>query len=361
MKTLLIRSKTTDSAVFKVAETLHQNGYEVHLLAWDRQNNLNIDDYPFKIHEFKLKAPYDKFSALFYLPFWWAYELYFLLKNNFDIVHACDLDTLWPAIIAKSINRNRLFYTIYDFYAHTIPNGFLQIFRNVLKAFIKYLEISGIQFAENLFLVDKSRFDEVKSAKINNLIYIYNSPPDYFKHEKQKARNYTKIFYGGSITKDRGIELILEAIKDLDDIKLVIAGTGDETIIQKIIKNEKSEYLGWLSYKDLITKSLEADILFRFSDPSNPRTKTASPNKLFEAMMCGKPIIMNSEMGISEIIENEKFGYIMPYGDIKSLKNIIKELKNPSLRTKLGFNGRKAYENKYSWKIMEKRLLDAYS
>ena len=106
MKILLIRSKTNDSAIFKVAETLYKNGYEIHLLVWDRQNNLNDGDYPFKITKFGVKAPYDKFSLLLYLPFWWIYELYFLLKNNSDIVHASDLDTLFPAIITKLIKKN---------------------------------------------------------------------------------------------------------------------------------------------------------------------------------------------------------------------------------------------------------------
>ena len=41
------------------------------------------------------------------------------------------------------------------------------------------------------------------------------------------------------------------------------------------------------------------------------------------------------------------------------LKNAIIQLKDPNLRNELGLNGRKAYENRYSWKIMEKRLLDA--
>ena len=55
-----------------------------------------------------------------------------------------------------------------------------------------------------------------------------------------------------------------------------------------------------------LKKTLESDVIIRLGDPKIPRTKYDSPNKLFEAMMCGKPIIMNSEMGISEIVIKEE-------------------------------------------------------
>ncbi len=358
MKTILIRSKTTDSAIFKVAETLYENGVDVHLLVWDRQNNLNVQDYPFKIIKFSMKAPYDKFSVLLYLPFWWIYELYFLLNNNYEIIHVNDLDTLWPAIIAKSINKTKLLYTIYDFYVYVIIDGSFQKIRNLIKTFLRQMELYGIKFTDILFLVDESRYDEVEGAVINKLVYIYNSPPDIYHNHKTKKD--VKIFYGGAISNDRGIEYVLESIKGLNNVKLVIAGNGEKKIIDKIMNAENTEFLSWISYNKILTETLESDIIFRFSDPDYPRTKTASPNKLFEAMMCGKPIIMNSEIGVSKIVIKEKCGLIVNYGDIKAVRSAIIQLKEPNLRNQLGLNGRKAYENKYSWKIMEKRLIDAY-
>lgn len=365
MKTLLIRSKTTDSAVFKVAETLHQNGYEVHLLAWNRQNNLNIDDHLFKIHEFKLKAPYDKFSALFYLPFWWVYELYFLLKNNFDIVHACDLDTLYPAIIVTLIKRNKLFYTIYDFYANNLPYCRPFVLTENIRKIVTFIEKFGIGHSEVLFLTDERRYDEIKGAKVKKVEYIYNSPEDCKPNfnENLKKGKVLSLFYGGAILKQRGLEYIIAAIKKIDDVSLTIAGIGpDLDLIKKLIDNDsRIRYIGWLpSYNDILKNTIESDIIFRFADPKVPRTKYDSPNKLFEAMMCGKPIIMNSEMGISDLVIKEKCGIVLPYGDVESLKDAINKLKKFDLRHELGLNGRHAYETKFNWSLMEKRLLDIY-
>ena len=78
-------------------------------------------------------------------------------------------------------------------------------------------------------------------------------------------------------------------------------------------------------------------------------------------MMCRKPIIVNDDTSMANIVREEKCGLIVPYGDVKTIKEaIIKLQNNPSLREELGENGRKAYDRKYSWTIMEKRLVLTY-
>ena len=78
--------------------------------------------------------------------------------------------------------------------------------------------------------------------------------------------------------------------------------------------------------------------------------------------MAGKPIIMNKDILASKIVENEKCGLLVDYGNVNDIKNaLLKLINDPRLCEKLGNNGRKAYENKYSWKIMEKRLLNEYN
>ena len=112
----------------------------------------------------------------------------------------------------------------------------------------------------------------------------------------------------------------------------------------------------------MIANSLNADILFAFYDPQIPANRYASPNKLFEAMMCGKPIITNAETTATKIVETENCGVVVPYGDVEAIKDTILKLKNNAdLRERLGKNGRRAYEERYGWGIMEERLLKAYA
>ena len=135
MKVLIVRARYTDPAIRKVAKSLHQEGYDVTLLIWDRsgKRSLSEENNEYKIDFFSLRAPQDKLSAIFFLPIWWAYELFYLFRINPDIIHACDFDTQYPAIIAKIVRNKHLVYTIYDFYANNLPNGKFPKIRNAIR------------------------------------------------------------------------------------------------------------------------------------------------------------------------------------------------------------------------------------
>jgi glycosyltransferase involved in cell wall biosynthesis len=368
-RVLLIRSRYTDPAIRKVAQALHQAGYDVELLIWDRSGKMLTSslksDYVIKY--FSFSAPEDKISAIFYFPIWWIYELFYLLKVNPDVIHACDLDSLYPAIISKILRKQFFVYMIYDFYANNLPNGSLQLIRNMVRYIVASIEKYGISFSDLLILVDDSRFEEVKGANIKKLIYLYNTPEDFVNLKTLSTAKSTKtetiIFYAGYISRIRGISDIIAAVEDIEDVKLILAGSiVDEKILENTV-NKKIQYIGWIpTYEELIAKTEEADILFRFSDPKHPKTKFESPNKLFESMMCGKPIIVTDQSSMANIVRKENCGLVVSYGDINAIKHAILSLKNdPDLCKRLGYNGRRAYEQKYNWNIMKKRLIEAYN
>jgi glycosyltransferase involved in cell wall biosynthesis len=120
--------------------------------------------------------------------------------------------------------------------------------------------------------------------------------------------------------------------------------------------------LGRIPYNEVIERTMKADLLFAFYDPAVPNNRYASPNKLFEAMMCGKPILVSEGTAMADIVRQEKCGIVVPYKDLQAIKKAIISLQhNPGLALSLGNNGRKAYELRYNWKIMESRLLDLYN
>jgi glycosyltransferase involved in cell wall biosynthesis len=366
-KVVLIRSRNTDPAIRKVAHALHQEGYDVTLLIWERnsKNSTSLDYSEYTTEYFCFSAPQDKLLAVLYFPIWWVYELFYLLRMKPDIIHACDLDTLYPAIISKILRKQSLVYSIYDFYANNLPNGVLQPIRSMVRYFVASIEKFGIRFSDLLILVDELRFEEVNGAKVKDLIYLYNTPDDIYEHKTlysiKTSKNESIIFYAGIISYVRGISDIIAAVEDIENVKLILAGPlVDKTILNNA--SEKTQYIGWIpTYDELISKTSQADILFRFSDPDHPKTKFESPNKLFEAMMCGKPIIVSDQSSMANIVRQEECGFVVPYGDIDAIKRAILTLKNdPVLCKRLGENGRKAYETKYNWKIMEERLLKVY-
>jgi glycosyltransferase involved in cell wall biosynthesis len=368
-KIVVIRSRAIDSSVFKLTKALSDFGFNVNLLVWDRQNDIiNKKKYGFKLDRFQFRAPYDSLISLLFQPIWFLYELIYIFKNKPDYIQVCDLDTLIPAIIAKKFLKEiNIFYIIFDFYANHIKNKEKFPF-NYLFKIISKLEKIGIGFTDQLFLVDKCRYKNVKGAYIRSLDYIYNSPPDLyhkFKHLKKQPKDQDEIilFYAGALSKSRGLVDVIKVVKDMKKTKLIIAGNGPlRDFVRKISFNINNiEFLGFLDYEDVIRNEIKSDILFAFYNPELPNSKLASPNKLFESMMCKKPIITNTGIAAAEIVKKENCGIIIEYANQQNLKKAINTLRdNPELRKFLGKNGREAYIRSYSWEKMKNRLYNVY-
>ncbi len=372
MRVTLIRGRGIEPDINKIARALATHGYSVKLLIWDRDRTAepyNPALYP--TYKCTIRAPYDRPAALLYLPLWWAYELVFLLRDDSDVIHASDFDTLLPAILAKLIGKRKLCYFIYDFYADNLADGGFQGLRKRIRRFVAHLERTGIGFADVLFLVDESRFEEVDGAHINELYYVYNSPIDCAAKAdttgtaSEGSADEMVIFYAGATHASRGLNYMFDAVSSVEGVRLKVAGpiTDNERVLDELNRvGSKAQYLGFLpSYDDVIKETLKADLLFRFNDPRVPKTKYESPNKLFEAMMCGKPIIVSDESAMANIVRKEQCGVVVPYGDVPALTDALKMCReDPQLRAELGNNGRTAYEERYSWAIMEERVLNGY-
>jgi glycosyltransferase involved in cell wall biosynthesis len=366
-RVIILRGRETDPGVNKYCKALSKENYPVTLLIWNRRGSeVNPNPEGYSLRQFFFHAPLDTFGAVFFYPVWWMYITYFLLKEKPDIIHACDFDTLLPVLCIKHFLQCRFVYTVFDFYADNIREGH---FFSVLKKGVRSLEIRGINCADLLILVDESRLEEIHGAAVRNLIYIYNTPEDQKPPADPKipeTKEIFSIFYAGYLLNDRGITDIIRAIADVPGVELVLAGPViDRNIMDDIAAHPASvTYIGWIpTYEEILHRSMSADMLFRFSDTALPtKNKYASPNKLFEAMMCGKPILVSDDSSMARIVRDTKCGLVVPFGDVGAIREaIVKLINNPGLRVELGKNGRRAYEEKYSWTIMENRLVTAYN
>lgn len=351
----------------KEIETLQRGGYSTTVLCWDRECNIaqqelqgeEINDY--REIRVKIKAPLGV-RVLLFLPIWWCVELFWLMVEKWDIVHAIDFDSFVPAIIASKLKKKPLVYEILETYEDEIVLP--KAIRNIAIKIDKLL----MRFASSVILADEMQIEEFGGVPNSKVVTVYDSPPDILdrtdiSHQKS---DYFTLFYDGVIYKVRRLNLdkVFTAIKSIEGVKLVMTGRGDQ--VEEIKKwsiqmPQKIQFLGWVSYDEVLERTITSDLLFVIPDPILPLNKYIGGSKLLKAMMCSKPILANKGTLAASRVREENCGLVIDANNIEEVEGAIIKLRdNPELCKELGANGRKAYEQRYSWEIMERRLLNLY-
>ena len=103
-----------------------------------------------------------------------------------------------------------------------------------------------------------------------------------------------------------------------------------------------------------------ADATFVIVNPRNKNNKYTVFNKQFEAMVCGRPIIVTKGTYAAKLTEKYRCGITVEYNEKSIREAIIKLRDNPQLRDELGKNAFKAAKEIFNWENEKKRLLKVY-
>jgi glycosyltransferase involved in cell wall biosynthesis len=173
-----------------------------------------------------------------------------------------------------------------------------------------------------------------------------------------------KICYIGGISQIRGIGELITAVA-LTDSELMLAGSFSP----KSFRDKVSTLSGWKKTKELgfINRSESLKLkqnsfagLVTFLPELNHIN--AQPNKMFEYMASGLPIITSNFPLWKDIVENNNCGICVNPQDSSEIAAAITKLdQNRKLAFEMGENGKKAVLEKYNWKNEEKKLLELYA
>ncbi len=357
-----------DPRVTKTASTLANAGYRVTLLGWDRTGEFLSEEQVNGLlcKRLSILAPFGKGLGNLWGLLRWQWSLLLWLwqhRSQFDIVHACDFDTVLPALICKWFLGKRVVYDIFDFYADHLRST-----PKWIKNLIRGVDLKVIGMVDALILADELRWKQIAGAKPRASTVIYNTPLDqpHLTHMERIAEppDTLHVVYVGLLQIERGLLDLLALMKNNPTWQLELAGFGgDQQAILAHAGDLPNVYWhGRVNYPRALALSKNADVVWALYDPSISNHAYASPNKLFEAMMLGVPVIVAQHTHIDQIVTHQRCGLVAPYGDLPALDAALSSLqRDPQLRLKLGQNGRQAYEQQYHWEKMEARLLHLYA
>jgi glycosyltransferase involved in cell wall biosynthesis len=256
-------------------------------------------------------------------------------------------------------------YDSHEFAINDVPN---QSARSIkLK---KNLEGFLIKFARSVINVsdsianEYSRLYNIKKPHIILNCPVYHEQPkrNLFRESLGIRSDQTIFLYQGGLGKGRGIELLLEAFSDLDVDKnvLVCMGYGPmENLIQEKAQQQCTIFFHpAVAPEVLLNYTSSADYGILFYEDTCLNHRYCSPNKIFEYIMAGLPVLTSNLYEMKRLVETEGIGIVAQKNTVDGFKKAVE----CSLNQDYGATQENVFlaRKKYCWEEQEKILKYIY-
>ena len=373
-RAILLRSNPVnpDPPVEKAALALRNAGYDVKIIGWDRDSDyalkkdfIQLADDKVEVIRFGIKAQFSGGIKKNLLPLCIFLKRLrsWLVKNKatYDIIHAFDFDTGFVASRYAKLFHKKLVYHILDYYvaSHGLRN-------TALEKPILTLENSVITRADATIICTEKRREQIVGSTPKRLVVIHNTPSTAQIRQcdpKTKQTGRTKIAYVGILESSRLLREIADAVSENSIIELHVGGFGTlETFFKDKSRTfDNIFYYGRLTYDHTLSLENECDIMLAIYDPKVDNHRFAAPNKFYESLMLGKPVIMVRGTGMSEVVEENAIGELIAYSKEGFIDGVNRLIARKDEWHSIGSRMKEIYRNQYCWDEMERRLIRIYA
>lgn len=352
---------STSNSISNKTEKIQINGIDVIYLKVPYNQNMGFIDRLFSFFRFMLKSTKEALKI-----------------KNIDLVIATStpLTIGFPALILKKFKKIPFVFEVRDLWPE-VPIQMGGLKNPILKRMANLFEKTIYHNAKHIIALSPGMKGGVidKGVLPNKVSMI----PNMAKIDEFWSRNKNfklmeslglgldtfKIIHFGALGKANGAMTIIESaklLKNNNNIEFIFIGGGstENELIEecKIHQLKNISFLGNFSMK-------ETSEIVNFCDVSIvcfldlPILYTNSPNKLFDSLSGGKPIIVNSAGWTKDLVEKNRCGYYVNPNHPQDLVNKIIYLReNPTIVNEMGNNSRKLAELKYDKSILCKEFGD---
>ncbi len=340
-----------DTRTFNFFKALNENGIEVNFIGFDWLTEgfkgFNND----KIMIFKLTK--GKISLLFYFKFF-VIQLKYSLRSKADIYLASDFFSLPALFITAKLHHKKIIYDSRELFTELPFHEKKPIVRKIIKIFERYL----IKRVNAVFTTGEMDSDYLKKLYSINNIYLQRNLP--VKNNSLLPVNlYDKfsipsesiiILYQGIIVRGRGLEFYFNELTKMNDLYLIALGGGEHLDYYKSLSEEMGIsrqviFAGKIQQSEILNYTSEAFAGLSIINNIGINNYYALPNKLFEYLMAGIPVIVNDLPQMKKIVDEYKVGAVIDEKIENSLIEILLQWKsNKSLYNELKQNCKSASE-----------------
>jgi glycosyltransferase involved in cell wall biosynthesis len=361
IKMILTNAFDPDPRVYKEAKALINNGHEVEILCWDRDNRYfdkkNEIFEGIKIKRFYPKSVYGSGMKQVY-SFWrFINQIKFYLKNEeYDVIHAHDIDgTFVGTFIKKDAKLIWDMHEFYDGFNYSILKR--SIFEIIAK--ICFKRSDGIIYVSNS---QKERYKFKKKKKTTD-VTVMNAPEEtIFNGFRRSRSDKLRISFIGSIREFDTLKMLMDVGEKFSNVKINLNGTGvayqDLKELESKFKNTK--ITGRFHYNDIKIHYENTDVIYAVYDSSLINIKYAFPVKGLEAIATGTPIITNKNTSFGTFVKSNDIGFTIDECNEEELEELIRKIIEDNNLLRVKRENLNKIKEKFKWIEQRNNLINFY-
>jgi len=322
----------TDNRVHRTCSVLHNLGMDVLLIGREKKLSPLLSERAYRTK--RLQLIFEK-GPLFYMEL--NLRLFFiLLFKRKHLLFANDLDTLLPNFLASKLCGTKIIYDSHELFTEA-PE---LIHRKKVQRIWLKIEQFIFPYLTHIITVNDSIAKTYKELYAKDLVVVRNIPNKYNASELKSrealgipSSDFLVIIQGSGLNVDRGIEEAVLALKELEGVTLMLVGDGDVMpIVKDLIRihqlDEKVKIYGRRPYLEMMQFTVHADLGLTLDKPLSKNYAFSLPNKVFDYIHAGTPILASKLVEIEKVILTHHVGNIISDVSAESIAKSILELKN---------------------------------
>lgn len=285
--------------------------------------------------------------------------------NRVQAITVHRLALLPLGVLVSVICRAKLIYDCHELETETFG------LTRARQRLARMVENRLIRRADLVFAVSESIAEWYRRRYgLRNVYTVMNCPPystpqqSALLHERLGIPRHKKIvLYQGALFAGRGIEALLEAFRRKDDGTHVFVAMGYgplQKLIQSYAERSANIYHHEAVAPDvLLGFTASASVGLAYIDNPSLNDRYCLPNKLFEYVMAGVPVIVNNAPEMRRFVEDQGVGVVLSkpldHNSLSAALEDVARLDRTTLRRRL-----LATAETYCWEAQARVLLDAY-
>ena len=309
----------------------------------------------------------DKKRSLWRVPI----RLWVLSENNFfkgnkgvTIVNCHTLSVLSLGVVFKFLFGSKLIYDAHELETETVGS------HGIRRRLAKVLERLCIDYCDAMVVVNDSIAEWYRKKYDVDSVHVIKNVPYRYENRVDNPQLLKEIFgiqpdeilfiYQGILSEQRGVNVLLDAFSRSDSKRhIVFMGFGpfECKVKQYAELYQNIHFQPPVNPSDVLFYSASADIGVHLIENTCLNHYYCLPNKVFEYIMSGLPIIVRDFPEMAKIVKKAKCGWIV--SEDKSILELIQNLTMEEIKAKK-VNVQK-YRKQIGWEQEESKLQEIYA